>query len=287
LYSQRACKKLAALHATGRWHLQNLDATGSQSLTNCTRVAASCMQIVPGWPPVACNMNKINGNLHATGSHSGTMCMLLATNRVQFVCDWPPDAFNFCIRLAATRVQFEGNWPPVAPNFPIFASDWRPLEYNLFATGRQTHIIFLPSQTLFDLISSRQFTGTIYCLLQFESRLSLKVIECNRMERQYCGLYKLFYCCYFMSFSCLMSGPKSLFQALNAYILECEDWAHRVYRLESARLSLQSSKLASPTPSPASGCCSPLWFQEGTQSLAKCYPSALCMARPNLIRRYL
>jgi hypothetical protein len=88
------------------------------------------------------------------------------------------------------------------------------------------------------------------------------------MERQYCGLYKLFYCCYFMSFSCLMSCPQSLFQALNAYILECEEWAHRVYRLESARLFLQSSKLASPIPSPASGFCFPLWFREGTQSLA-------------------
>jgi hypothetical protein len=38
---------------------------------------------------------------------------------------------------------------------------------------------------------------------------------------------------------------------------------------QSARVSLQSSELASPAPSPTSECrCrSPLWFQEGTHSL--------------------
>ena len=33
--------------------MQNLDATGRQSNTNCTRVDANCMQIVPAWLPVA------------------------------------------------------------------------------------------------------------------------------------------------------------------------------------------------------------------------------------------
>jgi hypothetical protein len=41
-------------------------------------------------------------------------------------------------------------------------------------------------------------------------------------------------------------------------------------RIQSARLSLQSSELALPAPSPASKCCpSPFWFQGGgTHSLA-------------------
>ncbi len=41
--------------------------------------------------------------LHATGGHAGTIFMLLAATRVQFICDW------------------------------------RPLVYNLYATGRQLH----------------------------------------------------------------------------------------------------------------------------------------------------
>ncbi len=39
----------------------------------------------------------------------------------------------------------------------------------------------------------------------------------------------------------------------------CEEWAHRVYILQSARLSLQSSELGPLTP----GCCFPLWFGGG------------------------
>ncbi len=62
--------------------MQSLHATGCQLHVNCTRVAASCMQIVPGWPPVACHMNKIDWNLHATDGH-GTICMWLAATRVQ------------------------------------------------------------------------------------------------------------------------------------------------------------------------------------------------------------
>jgi hypothetical protein len=48
------------------------------------------MQIVPAWPPVACNMNKIGRNLHATGGHAGTICMRMAATGVQFACDWQP-----------------------------------------------------------------------------------------------------------------------------------------------------------------------------------------------------
>jgi hypothetical protein len=40
------------------------------------------MQIVTAWPPVAYNMNKIDGNLHATGGHAGTICMRLAATRL-------------------------------------------------------------------------------------------------------------------------------------------------------------------------------------------------------------
>ncbi len=68
--------------------MQNLHANGSQSHINCTRVVASLMQIVPVWPPVTWNMNKINGNLHATGGQVDTICISLAASQVQFACDW-------------------------------------------------------------------------------------------------------------------------------------------------------------------------------------------------------
>jgi hypothetical protein len=57
--------------------------SGRQLHINCTRVAASRMQMVPAWLPVACNMNKICGNLHATGGHSDTICIQLAASRLQ------------------------------------------------------------------------------------------------------------------------------------------------------------------------------------------------------------
>ncbi len=63
--------------------MQNLHAICSKSFLICTRVAPSCMQIVPAWPPVACHRNKIDGNLHATGDHAGTICMPLVDTRLQ------------------------------------------------------------------------------------------------------------------------------------------------------------------------------------------------------------
>jgi hypothetical protein len=78
----------------------------SVCLLSCNRVAASCMQIVPAWPPVACIVLPILFMLHATGGHVGTICMLLATTGVQFICDW---------------------WP---------------LRYNLYLTGHQSHANF-------------------------------------------------------------------------------------------------------------------------------------------------
>jgi hypothetical protein len=68
--------------------MQNLHATGGQWHINCSRVAASHMQIVLAWLPVACNMNKIDRNMHATGGHAGTICMRLAVTQVQYACDW-------------------------------------------------------------------------------------------------------------------------------------------------------------------------------------------------------
>jgi hypothetical protein len=50
----------------------NMRLAASRILCLC-RLAASCIQIVPGWPPVACNMN--GRNLPATGGHSSTICM--------------------------------------------------------------------------------------------------------------------------------------------------------------------------------------------------------------------
>jgi hypothetical protein len=49
----------------------------------CIQLAASRMQIVPAWPPGACNMNKIT-----------EICMRLAATRVQFACDWRPLRYN-------------------------------------------------------------------------------------------------------------------------------------------------------------------------------------------------
>ncbi len=49
--------------------------SGRKSHIICTWVAASWMQIVPVWPPVACNMNKNGRNLHATGGHAGAICV--------------------------------------------------------------------------------------------------------------------------------------------------------------------------------------------------------------------
>ncbi len=59
------------------------------------RPSASRIQIVPAWPSVTCNMNKIDWrprgyNLHATNGHSGTIFMRLAATRVHFACEWWP-----------------------------------------------------------------------------------------------------------------------------------------------------------------------------------------------------
>ncbi len=72
-------------------------------LVSCNRVAASRIQIVSKWLPVACKLYPHGRQLHAN------------------FCPF----YSCCMRLAATRAQF--------------ACDWRPLGYNLYATGRQSH----------------------------------------------------------------------------------------------------------------------------------------------------
>ncbi len=71
-----------------------LQPSGRQSYANCIRVAASRMQIVPVWPPVACKFRPILFMLHVTGSHTGTICMQLVATQVQFICDWWPLRYN-------------------------------------------------------------------------------------------------------------------------------------------------------------------------------------------------
>ena len=61
--------------------MQKKHATGSQSHTICSRMAASRIQFVQGWPPVACNTSKNGGHLPATGGHPGIIWMRLAATR--------------------------------------------------------------------------------------------------------------------------------------------------------------------------------------------------------------
>ncbi len=64
--------------------------SGLRSHANCTRLAASRMQISVDFIHVACDWRPHSYNFHATGGHSGTICMWLAATRIQFECDWPP-----------------------------------------------------------------------------------------------------------------------------------------------------------------------------------------------------
>ena len=80
------------------------------------RLAASRMQIEPGWPPVACNMGKIGAHLLATGGHPRSICIRLAAKRqrrggrlaasrmlILYAARGHPGAI--CMRLAASRTQ--------------------------------------------------------------------------------------------------------------------------------------------------------------------------------------
>jgi hypothetical protein len=63
--------------------VQSLYATGGQLHANCTRVAASRMQISVDFIHNACDWRPRRYNLHATGGHSGTINMQLAASRMQ------------------------------------------------------------------------------------------------------------------------------------------------------------------------------------------------------------
>jgi hypothetical protein len=93
------------------------------------------------WPPVACKNS-----------------MQLAASRILIVVKWPPVAYKL-YRVAANRMQIEKKTGICLR--VQFACDWRPLGYNLNATGRQlrakprflnggTDIISLPSGKLFN-----------------------------------------------------------------------------------------------------------------------------------------
>ncbi len=62
-----------------------LKPSGRQSHTNCTRVAASRMQISVDFIHVACNCLPRGYNLHATGGHSGTIDMRPIASRMQIL----------------------------------------------------------------------------------------------------------------------------------------------------------------------------------------------------------
>ncbi len=105
---------------------------------NCIRVAASRMQFVPQWPPVAWNMNKIGRNLHATGGHAG----------VQFASDWRPLGYNLHAtgghsvtrqetsrQEVCKRLSLHHNYifsalasPHSQPCFWLFSWLWQPLD---------------------------------------------------------------------------------------------------------------------------------------------------------------
>ncbi len=93
------------------------------------------MQIVPAWPPVACNMNKIT-----------EICMLLAATGVQFACNCRPLGYNLhatgghSVTRQETSRQEVCKRPPLHHNY-IFLSlgsphprpcfwlfSWRPLD---------------------------------------------------------------------------------------------------------------------------------------------------------------
>ncbi len=63
--------------------MQSLHATGGHSHINCTRVAASRMQIVPQWQPVACKLYPRGHQSHATWIKLAEICMRLEATRLQ------------------------------------------------------------------------------------------------------------------------------------------------------------------------------------------------------------
>jgi hypothetical protein len=71
---------------------------GRQSHTNYSRVAASRIQIILGWPPVAYKI-VLRWQIPSDSTHGPR--------------DWRHPG-KICLRLAARNETTETNWPPVA-----------------------------------------------------------------------------------------------------------------------------------------------------------------------------
>jgi hypothetical protein len=126
------------------------------------RPRASRMQISANHIHVSCDWQPRGYNLHATGGHSGTICMRLAATRFQD----KRQADKWCVkgRLYILIIFFsfrKSTSSAMLLTFQLtalgylvwkcagtmddkatrkqFISDWRPLGYNLYATGRQSH----------------------------------------------------------------------------------------------------------------------------------------------------
>jgi hypothetical protein len=76
--------------------------SGRQSNANCTRVAASRMQIYADFIHVACDWLPRGYNLHATGGHSGTICMRLPASRMQILHALAASTVHSCQFFART-----------------------------------------------------------------------------------------------------------------------------------------------------------------------------------------
>ncbi len=71
-----------------------LEPSGRQSHANCTV-----------WLPVTCKFPPFLFMLHVTGGQRGTICMQLAATRVQIIYDWSPVAWKFLHAQAASCLQ--------------------------------------------------------------------------------------------------------------------------------------------------------------------------------------
>jgi hypothetical protein len=92
-----------------------LQLSGRQTYANCTRVAASCMQISADFIHVACDWQPHRYNLRATGSHSSTIYI-----------DWWPLRYN----LYGTGRQSHANFACASGQLHA-----KPPVFKFFATG--------------------------------------------------------------------------------------------------------------------------------------------------------
>ena len=119
MFSQRACMSwpLCAIVAATASKISMRLAASRPTLLY--RLAASRMQIEPGWPPVACNMGKIGAHLLATGGHPRSICIRLAAKRQR-----RGGRLAASRMLAATLVLSACDWLPAAH---YFSAVWQPV----------------------------------------------------------------------------------------------------------------------------------------------------------------